>query len=103
MVRLEIGQAEDARHRPGELAEAVVDELRHQRHARLELVAVDLGAVADPRALPPWPRHRRIEWPARPELALRERLDRSGHVRVVWRTGPLEDPRQAGRVRQRPA
>src|SRR5919112_5475569 len=45
MMRLQVCQREDARDGAGELAEALVDVLGHDRHAFLELFAVNLRAT----------------------------------------------------------
>src|SRR5215212_10095897 len=53
VVSLQVGQDEDARNSAGELPEAIVDVLRHDRDALLELLAVDLSALPHPSTLLP--------------------------------------------------
>src|SRR5918997_6688688 len=85
VVSLQVGQYEDARHGAGELPEAVVDVLSHDRYALLELLAVDLGALSHPGALLPGTRRVRVERSSRTELPLGKGLDGGPHVRIVRR------------------
>src|SRR5215212_1154718 len=103
MMRLQVGQHEDARDGAGKLTEALVDVLCHDRHALLELLAVDLRARAHLGALLPGTWSVGVEWSSSAELALYKGFNSSPHVEVVWRAVSLEDPGEARRVRQRPA
>src|SRR5918995_5809946 len=91
VVSLQIGQYEDARDGAGELPEAIVDVLRHDRHALLELLAVDLCAAPHRCALLPGPGRVRVEWSSRTELPLGEGFDGGPHVRIVRRAVARED------------
>src|SRR5215216_2064419 len=93
VVSLQVGQDEDARNGAGELPEAIVDVLSHDRDALLELLAVNLGATAHPGALFPGTGSVRVEWSSGTELPLGEGFDCGPHVRIVRWAVAREDPR----------
>src|SRR5919205_3610641 len=103
MVGLQISQNEDARDGARELPKALVDVLRLKRHALLELLAVDLGTRAHPRALLPGPRSVGVERSPWAELPLGEGLNSRLHVGVGGRAVTFEDSLKTRGVRQRPA
>src|SRR5918998_3719355 len=103
MMRLQVGQHEDARDGAWELPEAVVDVLRHRRDAVFELFAVDLRARAYPGALFPGTRGVGVERPTDSEFPLGEGLNSCPHVRVVGRAVALEDSGETCGVREGPA
>src|SRR5215210_5019643 len=92
LVSLQVGQNEDARHRTRELPEAVVDVLRHDRHALLEVPGVDLCAAPDSRALLPGTGRVWVERSPWTELPLGESFDCGPHVGVVGWAVAREDP-----------
>src|SRR5215207_6525129 len=91
VVSLKVGQDEDARDGAGELPESIVDVLRHDRHALLELLAMDLCAAPHPCALLPRTGRVRVEWSSRTELPLGEGFDGGPHVGIVRRAVTCED------------
>src|SRR5215207_844215 len=95
VVSLQVGQDEDARDGGGELPEAIVDVLRHDRHALLELLAVDLCAAPHPGALLPGTRRVGVEWSSRTELPFGEGFDGGPHVRIMGWAIAREDYWQA--------
>src|SRR5690606_8258496 len=103
VMRLEVHEAEDARHGRGKLAEGVEEVLRLERHALAEVLVVRLGAPADARRVPEGTGGLRVERAAGAELALTERVHRVAHGGEVRGTEALEDPGQAGGVRRHPA
>src|SRR5215217_2241793 len=83
VVSLQVSQDEDARNGARKLPEAIVDILRHDRNALLELLSVDLGTAPHPGALLPGPGSVRVERSSRTELPLGEGFDCGPHVRMV--------------------
>src|SRR5919107_2254176 len=95
VVSLQVGQDEDARHRAGELTEAIEDVLGHDRDALLELFSVDLSAATHPGALLPGTGRVRVERSSGTELPFGEGFDGGPHVRIVGRAVAREDSWQA--------